>query len=65
MRARLVGAAERAGRFVVDYPSYILLLCVLNRVDAYFLLYTLVVVVYATRALSSIMLKLWRVNPYR
>ncbi|MSR74823.1 MAG: CDP-alcohol phosphatidyltransferase family protein [Planctomycetes bacterium] len=60
----LVGLAEKLGRFVVDYPSYILLLCLLNRVDAYFIAYTLVVAVYSARALFGITLRLWRINPY-
>lgn len=54
----------KLGHFVVDYPSYILILCALNRVDAYLLAYTVVVCAYACQALLGIMLKLWRVNPY-
>lgn len=61
----IVGLIEKVGHFVVDYPSYIIPLCIINRVDVYLLLYTLVVCAYATRALSGISLKLWRVNPYR
>lgn len=60
----LVGLAETLGHFVVDYPSYILLLCLLNRVDAYFIAYTAVVAAYAVRALFGITLRLWRINPY-
>lgn len=62
--ARLVGWAESAGRFVIDYPSYILLVCLVNHVEIYFALYTLVVCVYAFRALLQISSRLWRVNPY-
>lgn len=62
--ARLVALAERAGRFVIDYPSYILLVCLIDHVEIYFVLYTLVVCVYAVRALGQISLRLWRVNPY-
>ena len=62
--ARLIGLVERIGRFVVDYPSYIILLCLVNMVEIYFLVYALVVCVYAIRALAQISLKLWRVNPY-
>lgn len=64
LQARLVALAERAGRLVVDYPSYILVLCLLDRVDVYFILYTLVVVTHAARALLGISLRLWRVDPY-
>lgn len=60
----LIAFVEKLGRFVVDYPSYILLLCICNRVDLYFLGYTAVVALYAARALSGIMLRLWRINPY-
>ena len=62
--ARLIGIIEKAGKFVVDYPSYIILVCVIDMVEIYFLLYTLVICLYATRALAQIALKLWRVNPY-
>lgn len=59
-----LGALFALGHFVVDYPSYILILCAINRVDAYLIAYTVVVCAYAVQALSGIMLKLWRVNPY-
>ncbi len=62
--AQLVSLAEKAGRFVVDYPSYILLVCVINHVEIYYAIYALVVCVYATRALLGITTKLWRINPY-
>lgn len=57
-------AVEGLGHFIVDYPSYILVLCAVNRVDLYFLAYTLVILAYAARTLLSITIKLWRVNPY-
>jgi hypothetical protein len=53
------------GRFVVDYPSYILLLSLLNRVDLYLLAYCPVVILYAARSLLAISARLWRVDPYR
>jgi hypothetical protein len=59
-----LGLVFKLGHFVVDYPSYILILCALNRVDAYLLAYTVVVCAYACQALLGIMIKLWRVNPY-
>ena len=55
---------EKVGHFVVDYPSYIVPLCLINRVDVYLVLYTLVVVAYAARALLQMSVALWRVNPY-
>ena len=60
----VIGLVERFGHFVVDYPSYIVPLCIINRVDVYLLLYTVVVCAYAARALLGISLRLWRVNPY-
>ncbi|HYC78439.1 MAG TPA: CDP-alcohol phosphatidyltransferase family protein [Planctomycetota bacterium] len=54
----------KLGHFIVDYPSYILILCLLNRVDAYLLAYTATVGAYAVQAMAGITLKLWRVNPY-
>lgn len=63
--ARLVGLAEKMGKFVVDYPSYILLLCLFDHIEIYLVVYTAVVCVYGARALLGISLKLWRVNPYK
>lgn len=60
----LIGLIEKVGHFVVDYPSYIIILCLANRVDVYVILYTLVVCAYAARALLGITIKLWRINPY-
>ena len=60
----IIGAIERVGHFIVDYPSYIVPLCLLNRVDIYLILYTLVVCAYAARTLLQISARLWRVNPY-
>ena len=62
--AKLIGVIEKAGKFVVDYPSYIILVCLIDMVEIYFVIYTVVICLYATRALSQIALKLWRVNPY-
>ncbi len=60
----LVALVEKVGRFVVDYPSYILLVCLIDKVEIYFVLYALVVSVYAVRALLGISIKLWRIDPY-
>lgn len=60
----IVGQIERLGHFVVDYPSYIIPLCLLNRIDVYLLAYSLVVCAYACRALLGVSVKLWRINPY-
>ena len=60
----LIGLVFKLGHFVVDYPSYILILCLLNRVDAYVIAYTVVVCAYAVQAMLGISLKLWRINPY-
>ncbi|MCA9321689.1 MAG: CDP-alcohol phosphatidyltransferase family protein [Planctomycetes bacterium] len=62
--ARLIGVIEMGGKFVIDYPSYIILLCLIDHVEVYLLVYTAAVALYAVRALSSISLRLWRVNPY-
>jgi hypothetical protein len=55
---------EKVGHFIVDYPSYIIPLCLLNRVDVYIVLYTLVVLAYAGRAMLQMTIALWRVRPY-
>ena len=60
----VVALVEKAGHFVVDYPSYIFVLCLLNRVDLYVIGYTIVVAAYAIRALFSIARRLWLVDPY-
>lgn len=63
--AGVIALVEKAGKLVIDYPSYIILLCILDRVDLYFLLYTAAVCLYSLRALTSIAIKLWRIDPYR
>jgi hypothetical protein len=63
--ASLVALIEKGGKFVIDYPSYIVILCLLNAVEVYFAGYTIVVILYAIRALGGISLRLWRVNPYQ
>jgi len=60
-----VAMAENVGHFIVDYPSYIILLCALDRADVYLILYSLTVCAYSVKALFGISLKLWRVNPYK
>lgn len=62
--ARVVALVERAGRFVIDYPSYILLVCLVDHVEIYFAIYAAVCCVYALRALFQIARKLWLVDPY-
>lgn len=62
--ARVIGLIEKVGHFIVDYPSYILLLCIIDQIEIYFVVYSLTVCAYAVRAVSSIALKLWRINPY-
>ena len=62
--SRLLAGLERIGHFLVDYPSYIIPLCLLNRVDVYILAYTIVVASYAIRALLQMTIALWRVQPY-
>ncbi len=59
-----IGLVFKLGHFIVDYPSYILILCLLNRVDAYVIAYTVVVCAYACQAMLGISSKLWRINPY-
>ena len=63
-RGGIIGLIEKVGHFVVDYPSYIVPICLFNCVEIYYVIYTLVIAAYATRALLGIALKLWRVDPY-
>lgn len=61
----LIALVEKVGRFVIDYPSYIVFVSIANFVEGYFAVYTVVVVLYAIRALFTISRKLWAVNPYK
>ncbi|WP_428265775.1 CDP-alcohol phosphatidyltransferase family protein [Haliangium sp.] len=66
-RAGAVGLAvtllEHAARVVVHYPSYILILAALGRIDIYFWAYTAVNLAYMGRCLAVIGLRLGRFEP--
>jgi hypothetical protein len=63
-RSGLIGTAlsvlEHAARFVVHYPSYILIVAAFNRIDLYFWAYTAVNVLYLGRSLAVVFLRLGR-----
>lgn len=54
---------EHAARVVVHYPSYILILAVLGRIDIYFWAYSVVNALYMTRTLALVALRLGRFEP--
>lgn len=66
-RTGLVGLAltllEHAARVVVHYPSYLLILAAIGRIDIYFWTYTVVNVLYMGRTLAMVALRLGRFEP--
>lgn len=60
---RTLTLLEHAARVVVHYPSYILIVAALNRIDIYFWAYTVVNVLYLARSLGVVALRLGRFEP--
>jgi hypothetical protein len=68
-RAGALGMAvttlEHAARVVVHYPSYLLLVALIGRLDLYFWAYTAVNGLYFARCLALVALRLGRPEPAR
>jgi phosphatidylglycerophosphate synthase len=66
-RIGLVGMAitllEHAARVVVHYPSYLLILAAVGRIDIYFWAYSVVNALYMGRTLAMVALRLGRFEP--
>lgn len=66
-RAGAVGLSitvlEHAARVVVHYPSYLLILAAIGRIDIYFWAYSVVNVLYLGRSLAVVALRLGRFEP--
>ena len=60
---RGVTLLEHAARVVVHYPSYILILAAVGRIDIYFWAYSAVNALYMTRTLALVALRLGRFEP--
>jgi phosphatidylserine synthase len=57
---RAVGLVERAAKFLIHYPSYILYAALIGRIEIYFYPYIAVNALYALRALAGVALKFGR-----
>ncbi|MBN1605801.1 MAG: CDP-alcohol phosphatidyltransferase family protein [Polyangiaceae bacterium] len=57
---RAIGLAERLGKLLIHYPSYILLAALTGRIELYLYPYVIVNSLYALRALASIALRFGR-----
>ncbi len=57
---QLVGLVERLGRFLIHYPSYLLLVAIADRLDLFLHTYFAVHAAYAARALLGVTWKLGR-----
>jgi hypothetical protein len=55
-----IRAAEALGRFLIHYPSYLVLVAIVNRLDIFLHVYLAVNAAYAARSLLGIMRKLGR-----
>jgi phosphatidylglycerophosphate synthase len=58
-----ISLLEHAARVVVHYPSYILLLAAIDRIDIYFWVYSVVNALYMARTLALVTLRLGRFDP--
>jgi len=55
--ARLVGLVESGAKFLIHYPSYLLYVAIVGRIELYFLPYIAVNALYAARAFASVALR--------
>lgn len=55
-----ITALEHAARFVVHYPSYLLIVAAFNQIDIYFWAYTAVNVLYLARSMAVVFFRLGR-----
>ena len=58
--ARLLGLVERAAKFVIHYPSYILFAALAGHLEAYFFPYVAVNALYAAKAFLGVSLRFGR-----
>lgn len=58
---RLIGLAEAGGRFVIHYPSYLLVVAALDAVDVFLLVYVAFNALYGARTFLGVLLNLARV----
>ncbi len=54
---RAVGLVESVAKFVIHYPSYLLYVAIIGRIELYFLPYIAVNALYAARAFAGVALK--------
>ena len=57
---RVVGLVERAAKFLIHYPSYILYAAIAGRIELYFFPYIAVNAVYAARAMLWVIVRFGR-----
>jgi phosphatidylglycerophosphate synthase len=62
---RAVGLAERLGKLLIHYPSYILFAALTGRIELYLYPYVIVNSLYALRALASVALRFGRFEGMR
>ena len=55
---RLVGAVESVGRFLIHYPSYLVVVAIVNRLDIFLHVYLAINAAYAARSLLGVIRKL-------
>jgi phosphatidylglycerophosphate synthase len=60
---RAVAAIESVGRFLIHYPSYLVIVALFNRLDLFLQVYLAVNGAYAARSLLGVVRKLGRTSP--
>ena len=53
-RQRAIGVVESCAKFLIHYPSYILVVALFGRIELYFLPYVAVNALYAARAFAGV-----------
>jgi len=57
---RMIGLVESGAKFLIHYPSYLLYVALIGRIELYFLPYVLVNTLYALRAFAGVALRFGR-----
>jgi hypothetical protein len=58
--AKVVGAVESLGRFLIHYPSYLVFVAAANRLDLFLHVYLAINAAYAGRTILAVLRKLGR-----
>ncbi len=58
----IIGTAYKIGKFLVHYPSYVVYLAIINRIEIYFYVYLVAIAIHVGRTSLSVILKAGRLQ---